>query len=367
MQGAVRTSSEPGWLQPAVVSRILKPLEWLMRTGESSATMDRLFSSQHVTDLQLVAALSLIAVTAVFFVKALVMVLENLYTLLTLHFWLMAATGVLTSFGPVLAVFAAVLAWAYRAGSARLGVVDLFACEIDTLCRATLVADVARHYVERLDPSSPALPASTSHAPSPHFASQENYFPVFENNTKDLEALEAKVVSNITAFYTYMKAVRDSQRALAEPPEALESVSSNQAAAVARLQAGRNLVYMLFLGLESGRLAIKDLVEFEPEQAERSIVILISELVAYRSLRTHFTDEHDIRYQRLMLRLPRYHDDVPELRRLVEASRKAEVDAGIADPSVSKWEPAWRLLDELKKVYDTAIAPVEPKTQAAGA
>jgi hypothetical protein len=47
-------------------------------------------------------------------------------------------------------------------------------------------------------------------------------------------------------------------------------------------QAARNVVYMLFLGLESARRAIADLVEFEPERAERTIVILISELEAYR-------------------------------------------------------------------------------------
>ena len=124
---------------------------------------------------------------------------------------------------------------------------------------------------------------------------------------------------------------------------------------------------MLFLGLESGRLAIKDLVEFEPEQAERSIVILISELAAYRFLRTHFTDEHDIRCQRLMLRLPRYQYEVPKLCRLVEDSRKAELDAGIAEPSKSKWEPASRLLGELRRVYAAATAPIEPKTLTAGA
>ena len=324
--------------------------------------MDRLFTSQHVTDLQLVVALSFVAVSAVFVIKALVMVLENVHSLLTLHFWLMAATGVLTSFGPVLAVFGAVLAWAYQAGSARLGVVDLFACEIDTLCRVTLVLDVVHHQVERFDQAAPALPASATHAPARHFTSDENYFPVFANNTKDLEALEASVVTNITAFYTYMKAVRDSQRALAELPQ----TSSHATAAAARLEAGRNLVYMLFLGLESGRLAINDLVEFEPEQAERSIVIFISELVAYRFLLRHFPDKHDIRYKRLILRLPRYRDDVPKLCDLVEASRKAELDAGITDP-VSKWEPASRLLEELQKVFDAAIAPIEPRTRAAGA
>ena len=48
------------------------------------------------------------------------------------------------------------------------------------------------------------------------FTSQESYFPVFDSSVKDLQALEADVVDNVTAFYTYMKVMRDSLRKLAE-------------------------------------------------------------------------------------------------------------------------------------------------------
>ena len=58
--------------------------------------------------------------------------------------------------------------------------------------------------------------AANSESPTRHFTSEENYFPVFENNTRDLQSLEAHVVINITAFYTYMKAVRDSTRSLVD-------------------------------------------------------------------------------------------------------------------------------------------------------
>ena len=47
------------------------------------------------------------------------------------------------------------------------------------------------------------------------FTSAENYFPVFEGNTRDLQSLEARVVINITSFYTYMKTVRDLMRTAA--------------------------------------------------------------------------------------------------------------------------------------------------------
>ena len=46
-------------------------------------------------------------------------------------------------FVPVVGVVGAVIAWAYQSGSARLGVIDLFACEISTLCRVATVVDTA--------------------------------------------------------------------------------------------------------------------------------------------------------------------------------------------------------------------------------
>jgi len=74
------------------------------------------------------------------------------------------------------------------------------------------------------------------------------------------------------------------------------------------LEALRNLVYLLFLGLESARHAITGLVEFEPEKVERTIVVLISELEAYRFLCGQFTDEQDVRHQRPILRASDYRE-----------------------------------------------------------
>ena len=57
---------------------------------------------------------------------------------------------------------------------------------------------------------------------------------------------------------------------------------------------------MQFLGLESAREAIKNLVEFEPTQAEDMITVLLSELLAYGFLRKQFRG--DIRERRLQAR-----------------------------------------------------------------
>jgi hypothetical protein len=356
--------------------QLLKPIARLLRTGDPAATVDRLFTSQHVMDLQLIIAFAFIAVLLIL-VVGLPLSIENQVQSqwsniekstgwIFLHIAFASAGSFLAFFAPVLAVFGAVLAWAYQVGSARLGVVDLFACEISTLCRVATVVDTVRRFVDRFDEGPPAEPAGGPHVPAQQFNSQENYFPVFEGNTRDLQTLEARVVINITAFYTYMKAVRDSMRTLAgigPQPADLELPSNKAPASGSWHEAARNVVYMLFLGFESARHAIADLVEFEPERAERAIVILISELEAYRFLCNQFADEQDVRHQRLMLRDFEYRDVVPHLCCSVEVGRASEkaIEAGLPSHGprqVSQWEQAARLLPELKRRYQAAVGSI---------
>jgi hypothetical protein len=363
MQDAVRVSP-----MNDIVGRCLKPIERRLRTGDPAATLDRLFRSQHVQDLRLIVVVALIAVALIFFVgllltfeSELVKQLEDLRKSKWAYIRIVfaAASTFLAFFVPVLAVFGAVVAWAYRVGSARLGVVDLFACEISTLCRVATVMDTVRRYVDRFEHGPPTERADGPPVSAHEFTSQENYFPVFEGNARDLQALEAPVVINITAFYTYMKAVRDSLRALSATrplPAELVSPPSEAAAGGPWHEAVRNVIYMLFLGLESARYAIADLVEFEPESAERTIVILISELEAYRFLRRQFPDEEDMHYQRIALRYPKYRDLMPTLCRSVVDGKE-----GKKEPQPPwRWEPAWRLLPELQKRFEAAMSPIDP-------
>jgi len=256
-------------------------------------------------------------------------------------------------FTPVLGVFGAVLAWAYQAGSQRLGVVDLFACEISTLCRVVTIVNSVGRSIELFGHGLPGRDgAGNSESRTRHFTSQENYFPVFENNTRDLQSLEAHVVINITAFYTYMKAVRDSTRSLIDlgaSRSAAELESHKASTSAPWHEAARNVIYMMFLGLESARKAIEKLVEFEPDEAERKIVILISELEAYRFLRDQFVDESDVHYQRLQLREADYQEVMRRLCHLIEAGR-------VSNNSL-EWEPALRLVPELKRRYDAVMNP----------
>jgi hypothetical protein len=331
-----------------------------LRIGKESSTFERLGRSRHVADLRLIFSVTLIimvvsVVLALFFCFQHQVVTnwrdvsarENGWIWLRLAMAAVADSGAFI--GAVGAVGCGVLAWTYQSGSARLGVVDLFACEIATLCRVFAVADVVQRYVGlfengpdagRPHPVDGELPADTS-----RFTSQESYFPVFDASVNALQALEADVVKHVTAFYTYMKVMRDALRRLAEikPPAANGPRDDDWHRAIC------NVVYMQFLGLESARKAIKDLVEFEPTQAEDMITILLSELVAYGFLRQQFRG--DLRQRRLEARDEAYRADVPALYRLVMTA---------TGPG---WDTAKDLAAEMMKRFDLVL--VDTPTQRA--
>jgi len=177
-------------------------------------------------------------------------------------------------------------------------------------------------------------PADTS-----HFTSQESYFPVFDSSVKDLQALEADVVTNVTAFYTYMKVMRDALRKLAD----IQSRSGGDPNGDEWRSAICSIIYMQFLGLESARKAIKDLVEFEPTQAEDMTTILLNEVVAYGFLRDQF--KGDLRERRLDARDRDYRRDIPALNQVVMAA------------TGSKWDKAKDTATELMKRYSRVFPP----------
>ena len=126
----------------------LHALVRFLKTGDEHATIDRLIDSKHVRDLQLVVGVSCIAVFLLGCLGGLVAGLNMSYR--AWH-WYDALFKCLTYGGPVLVVFGGVISWAYKAGSSRLGVVDLFGCEISTLCRVTKVIETVRHCVYRVE------------------------------------------------------------------------------------------------------------------------------------------------------------------------------------------------------------------------
>ncbi len=297
----------------------LNPVRWVVNRlfaktlSESgpALTFARLCTSRHLEDLQLLAFVMLLTMLGALWV------------------WVAGLAG--TASGPLagafLAAAIATINWCYQSGSRRIGAVDLFACEISVICRVALVVDFARKSVARAAP--PVDPAATiAHH---EFSSEEHYTPVYDGALTDLVPLDVNVVTHVTEFYTYRKTMMDQ----------LRTVADGGAAAAVR-ETLIQMIYMQFLMYESGRLAIAQLVEFNPNRAEAMINILCSELALFAFLLVHF--EGDYRGDRLSLRCAGYKDIVAKLYH--------EVGGATSD----SWQRAQATAPELKARYDKMCA-----------
>jgi hypothetical protein len=336
---------------------------------KDSSTFKRLRKSEHVADLRLIAYVAI-----VLFITALILCAASIF------FPVISgdvchgsecfgrdfrSIGDIKFSFPIMGVASGVLAWVYRTAAVRLGVVDLFASEIMTLCRVGTAMDIVAISVQRWEARSTARvqPTQTEVAPPnlDRFTSEEQYFPIFSQNSKDLEVLEADVVNEVTAFYTYMKVIRDLRRQLDEARSANDNNEKSEDILL-------NIIYMLFLGYESARRSIQHLVEYEPAHVENTIVILLTEIVAYTALVTHFasidTDE-DFRYERLKLREVNYETQVEKL--------KAKIDKYFSVANVrcrnprrdGDWQQAGKLWPALlRRFADAEISAreLEPNT-----
>jgi hypothetical protein len=300
-----------------------------LREGGSAATLNRLGRSQHVADLRLMfsATLYVVAIATAGAIgfgywhtisdnwQKEIATAHNAWPWVRLFGDSIVTIG--SFVGALFALGCAVIGWAYQSGSARLGIVDLFACEIGTICRVCAITDVARRYVEAFnaDLGINGPPELTTieriRRGFSHFDANENYTPVFDHNAADLRVLDVKVVTNVTAFYTYFKAMRDTLRNMAR----IDAPFTVGDARDPWHEALKNVIYMMFLTLESARKAVRDLIEFDPNQVENTINILINELYAYQFLMRQFGEQcgdstEDFRYARLRLRLESYREIV---------------------------------------------------------
>src|SRR3954471_9558832 len=181
---------------------------------ESASTLFRFFRSKHVRDLKLIFTTALFVLAVHLLLVVLLGLINASYAFfseaeapqmaLLGHFLvslppaapadfltrLVNAAGKFLSFfityvGPGVPIYGVIVGWAYQTASTRLGIVDLFACEISTLCRVGTIFDIGKRYVDTYD-RGPAAPARPSAAASDKFVSQEEYFPVFDSNSRDL-------------------------------------------------------------------------------------------------------------------------------------------------------------------------------------
>jgi hypothetical protein len=337
--------------------RALRAPDSDLSAEESASTLFRFFRSKHVRDLKLIVGLAVLSLFILFLLVVTMGTLDASVPLFPLRdepcrekfvrFFEFATKY----FGPAVAVGGLVIGWAYRSASARLGVIDLFACEISTLCRVGTVLDVGARYVQQAEHPRSDIQEEIEKriTNSEDFVSREDYFPILETNAKDLQLLEALVVRYITEFYTYMKATRDSLRLLATlrpPKEDRDGAISPSHPPTAWGAAFEDVIYMLFLGYESGRKAVEDLIEYQPSRAENRMVILLTELKCYCFLRKRFQGQ-EVHNARLQLREKAYMNEVPELVHSVFAFYGENDKA---------WEPARKTAQELANRYNDAFA-----------
>src|SRR5262249_41451257 len=228
---------------------------------DESWTIKRVGKSNHVSDLRIIVYVALVVAVGLILLTALIFILSEKGVIKVSDFGPIEALKIV---GSILAVAGMIITWAYQMASRRLGVVDLFACEIATLCRVGSVVDFIPNMVTQynsVDATPIKAPQSQVSAQGLRFDSEEDYFPVFGANAKDLQVLEANVVNNVTAFYTYMKATRDMLRQVS-------NLGLSAAPAEAQRKAIVNVIYMVFLAYESARHAIDHLIEFQPAHAE---------------------------------------------------------------------------------------------------
>lgn len=302
---------------------------------EAASTLFRFFRSKHVVDLRLI-----------------VVTIPGLLVLYIIIILIVGLAGkiqpdlAVTLIGPAVGIAGLIISWAYKAASTRLGIIDLFGCEIGTLCRVGTIFDIGTRYVRAYEGGAGAKDDGAEKRDSfDKYTSEEDYFPIFDNNSSDLQLLEALVVCRITEFYTFMKAARDTQRRLATIPSPNAAAGAQTPWHAAML----DVVYMIFLGYEAGRNAIDHLVEFEPAAAENTIVIMITELTCYGLLLGKLKD--DPRYPRLQLRLEDYKKKTPMLYRKIDSH----------DENDKYWRPARRLLPQLRERYEGALGEtIEP-------
>jgi hypothetical protein len=217
------------WQSVTILQRACAAPSVDLTAAESASTLFRFFRSKHVGDLKLIFSLAIL----LFAIHIVIAILVAISVWVDERFFLPIDKNsptadcfkfLISYTAPAVPIYGGIVGWAYLSASARLGIVDLFACEISTLCRVGTIVDVGKRYVEQAKsfPDQHHIETVLPPASSATFVSQENYFPIFASNSKDLQALEAMVVTHITEFYTFMKATRDSLRKLAgaKPPQA---------------------------------------------------------------------------------------------------------------------------------------------------
>lgn len=217
----------------------------------------------------------------------------------------------------MLSASAAIMAWAYLAGSKRIGAIDLFASEISLICRACIVTDFAEK----------SISMATHGRKSTVSTESDQYTPFYDLQISELKPLDVDVVTAINEFYFFRKVMRSYlNRAFVEED------------AKDRVKLFNDMIYMQFLMYESGRRAISHLAENGPAKLTSIMAALSSELILYKYLR-HIYTGWDFRAERLELREIEY----------ITVLNQIKSEIKYANTENEEWKKALIMWKRLKK------------------
>ncbi len=244
--------------------------DWSRVSVKWTTDLKRFVFSPHCRDLLALAVAAIGVAVAFFFV----------------HGWLQYQLDS-TLIAAILAAVFGVCAWTFQSANLRFGAADIFASEIVTLCRISAVVDFIPHLCSSYKPNGQRMRPSQS---------TQDYVVIFHNNSKDLEILDGVVVTWVTEFYVYFKAMLET---LSRVPASDQDSGYKDALL--------NVIYMAFLTYESGRQALMRLIDDKPDRREAILTTLLSEIPAYNLLSRAFDSRpSDIRKHRIDGRLAHY-------------------------------------------------------------
>jgi hypothetical protein len=137
-------------------------------------------------------------------------------------------------------------------------------------------------------------------------ARRENYFRVFEESVGQLGSLASATVTNITAFYTFLRAARDAT-------EALGHWKTRRSPPKQKTNDILEVIYLCYLCAIHGRLALMGLIKHKEIERYARDVFLAIEVQCIDFLATHM-DKNDYRYVLINQRRSAYESTVAAAR-----------------------------------------------------
>lgn len=186
----------------------------------------------------------------------------------------------------------------YTTGSKRRGAATMIIAEMTSIIRVYAAANIIGAFVQKYAHASQAINAEIGGFVD--VAREEDYLTIFDRNIEHLGAFPNPLIFHVTSFFTFLKAARDATGALSLWSAPPYPVAQKKADIV-------DIVYLCFMQMDHGYLALRDLME----KRDREALALIGNVTIGVSLQSylfllHVINVEDFRYTALISRLGTY-------------------------------------------------------------